>query len=114
MNRRRTWAGVSAFAVLTLGLAACSSSDTSTGTETSGSAAGGKTEFNAAVSSVVNLSDAKGGVVNMANTDVWDSLDPGDTYYGYSWNTVRLYGRSLVMFKPGAGADSGTLVPDLA
>jgi peptide/nickel transport system substrate-binding protein len=105
---------VSAVAVLALGLAACSSSDTSTGTETSGTSGGGKTGFDAAVTSIVNPSDAKGGVVKMANTDVWDSLDPGDTYYGYSWNTVRLYGRSLVMFKPAAGEEASELVPDLA
>ena len=40
-----------------------------------------------------------------ANSGDWDSLDPADTYYAYSWNFARLYGRSLVMFKsaPGQG-----------
>ena len=35
----------------------------------------------------------------------WDSLDPGDTYYGYSWDFARLYSRALTMFKaaPGQG-----------
>ena len=28
---------------------------------------------------------------------------PRDTYYAYSWDFIRLYGRTLVMFKSGAG-----------
>ena len=114
MNRRRSWGAVAAAAAVTLTLAACSSSSGSSGTATSGAAGGGTTGFDAAVTSIVNPSDAKGGIVKMANSDVWDSLDPGNTYYGYSWNTVRLYGRSLVMFKPAAGDASTELVPDLA
>ena len=50
----------------------------------------------------------------MANSGDWDSLDPADTYYAYSWNFVRLYGRSLMMFKSAPGAEGATLVPDLA
>ncbi|MBV8996758.1 MAG: ABC transporter substrate-binding protein [Pseudonocardiales bacterium] len=61
-----------------------------------------------------NPSDAKGGTLRYANSGDWDSLDPADTYYAYSWNFARLYGRSLVMFKPAPGAQGATLVPDLA
>ena len=43
-----------------------------------------------------------------------DSFDPGDTYYGYSWNLVRNYARTLVMFKPAPGKQGLELVPDLA
>jgi peptide/nickel transport system substrate-binding protein len=50
----------------------------------------------------------------MANSGDWDSLDPADTYYGYSWNFARLYGRPLMMFKSAPGAEGATLVPDLA
>ncbi|GLW08242.1 peptide ABC transporter substrate-binding protein [Microtetraspora sp. NBRC 13810] len=50
----------------------------------------------------------------MANPGTWDSLDPGDTYYGYSFNFIRLYGRALLMFKSAPGKDGNTLVPDLA
>ena len=39
----------------------------------------------------------------MANSGDWDSLDPGDTYYGYSWNFVRLYGRVAGHVQAGAG-----------
>ncbi len=63
---------------------------------------------------VHNASDQKGGTLRFANSGDWDSLDPADTYYAYSWNFVRLYGRSLVMFKSAPGADGATLVPDLA
>ena len=61
-----------------------------------------------------NPSDKKGGTLKIANSGDWDSLDPGDTYYGYSWNFLRLYGRSLMMFKARPGKASNELVPDLA
>ena len=56
----------------------------------------------------------KGGTLRFANSGDWDSLDPADTYYAYSWDFARLYGRSLVMFKSAPGKDGATLVPDLA
>jgi peptide/nickel transport system substrate-binding protein len=67
-----------------------------------------------AVAGVHNPSDATGGTIRMANSGDWDSLDPADTYYAYAWNFVRLYGRSLMMFKSAPGAEGATLVPDLA
>jgi peptide/nickel transport system substrate-binding protein len=71
-------------------------------------------QFNAAVDKVYNPSDTKGGTLRFANSGDWDSLDPADTYYGYSWDFVRNYGRALVMFAPTPG-DAGTkLIPDLA
>lgn len=111
MNGRRSWAAAAALTAGALTLAACGGSSGSG----SGSGDGGsKPEFNAGVSSVVNPSDAKGGIITMANSDVWDSLDPANTYYGYAWNFARLYGRSLTMFKPAAGEQGAQLVPDLA
>ena len=50
----------------------------------------------------------------MANAGDWDSLDTGETYYGYSWNFARNYSRALVMFKSAPGSGSDELVPDLA
>ena len=38
------------------------------------------------IGKVVNPSDKKGGTLKFANSGDWDSLDPGDTYYGFSWN----------------------------
>jgi peptide/nickel transport system substrate-binding protein len=73
-----------------------------------------KAEFNAAMGKVFNPSDKKGGTMKFAISSNWDSPDPGDTYYGLSWNLIRLYTRSLLMFKPAPGAASNELVGDLA
>jgi peptide/nickel transport system substrate-binding protein len=70
--------------------------------------------FNAASTSVVTPSDKKGGTLKFANSGDWDTLDPGETYYAYSWNFARLYGRSLMMFKSAPGKEGNQLVPDLA
>jgi peptide/nickel transport system substrate-binding protein len=79
----------------------------------SGNSSGGP-GFNAALTDIVNPSETKGGTLKFANSGDWDTLDPGETYYGYSWNFARLYGRSLLMFKAAPGAASNELVPDLA
>ena len=102
MSSRRKVAVVALGAVSALVLAACG------GGASTGS--GGTT----AAGGIANPSDATGGIIRMANSGDWDSLDPGDTYYGYSFNFARLYGRSLVMFKSAPGKDGATLVPDLA
>src|SRR5689334_13468422 len=105
--KKRLVTAVAAAAVLTLGLSACQQApSTTTNTATP--------EFNAALDKVYNPSDKKGGTVRMAISSDWDSIDPGDTYYGLSWNLVRLYGRALTMFKPVPGAEGNKLVPDLA
>jgi peptide/nickel transport system substrate-binding protein len=107
---------VSAMALCTalmLGLTACGGG----GEETGGGGEGSGTatpEFNAAVDNVFNPSDAKGGTLRLANAGDWDSLDPADTYYAYSWDFARLYGRTLTMFDPKPGEDSTKLIPDLA
>lgn len=106
MRSRRKLAVGALGAVAALALAACGGGTASTG----GSSSTGAT----AVNGVENPSDATGGTLRFANSGDWDSLDPADTYYAYSWNFVRLYGRSLVMFKSAPGADGATLVPDLA
>ncbi len=83
MKRRRTVGAVAFAAVIAMGLAACgggsSGSTSSSGGSGGGSAA--KPAFNAAVSSVFNASNTKGGVLTMANSGDWDSLDPANTYY---------------------------------
>ena len=98
-------AAAAVIAVAALALAACGGGS-SGGSSSSGSGndAGG----------VHNVSDATGGTIRYANGGDWDSLDPGDTYYSYSWNFARLYVRSLVMFKSAPGKEGATLVPDLA
>ncbi|WP_204059076.1 ABC transporter substrate-binding protein [Microbispora corallina] len=118
MHRRRL--GMAAIgAVLAIGAAACgggsvNSPSASGGAASGGAGAGATGQFNAALSAVFNPSDKKGGTLKFANSGDWDSLDPADTYYAYSWNFVRLYGRSLTMFKSAPGAEGNQLVPDLA
>jgi peptide/nickel transport system substrate-binding protein len=111
MKTRRSFQAAAIAAALAMGLAACGGSSGGGGSTGNTSS---KAAYNAAVSSVFNPSTATGGTVRMANAGDWDSLDPADTYYAYSWNFIRLYGRSLVMFQPKPGAASTTLVPDLA
>jgi peptide/nickel transport system substrate-binding protein len=107
--KRRMRALTAATVAVTLALTgACGSSTSKNATTAS------KPQFNAALNSVFNPSSKKGGTVTMAITQDWDSVDPGDTYYALSWNLVRLYGRSLVMFDPAPGPDGNKLIPDLA
>ena len=105
----KRWRALAALtAAAALGLSAC-------GGDGNGDSTGGaEPKFNAALSSVYNPSDEKGGIVKMAHPSDWDTLDPGETYYGFSWNFARLYGRSLVTFKAAPGDASNELVPDLA
>ncbi|BCJ53570.1 peptide ABC transporter substrate-binding protein [Actinoplanes sp. NBRC 14428] len=109
MNQR-TRVLVAATAALALSLTAACGGDG----DDSSSGSKAKPEFNAAVDKIFNPSDKKGGTIRLANAGDWDSLDPGDTYYGYSWDFLRLYGRSLLTFKPSAGQDGNELIPDLA
>ena len=92
-----------------LALTGCGSSSSD-----GGSGSSSKDEFNAAVGHVFNESSDKGGIVKFADEGQQDSVDPGDTYYGYSWNFIRLYGRGLTMFSPAPGKASNKIVGDLA
>ena len=113
-TRRRTRVTVGSVATVAVALivSACASS-TPTDSSTGGGGDGGTTAAqNAGVGNVVNASDATGGTVRYAITEDWDSVDTGDTYYGLSWNLLRNYARTLVVFKATAGEPE--LVPDLA
>ncbi|GLU48869.1 ABC transporter substrate-binding protein [Nocardiopsis ansamitocini] len=90
-------------------LSACGGSDG--GGTGSGDAPG---EFNQGATEVVNPSDATGGTLRYAINDDFDSTDPGNTYYGFSWNFSRYYARTLVTYKTEPGAASSEIVPDLA
>lgn len=70
--------------------------------------------FNAALTGPVNPSPAADGVLRYAKTDDFDSLDFGNTYYGYSWNFLRLLGRTVTTFAAATGDEGRTVVPDLA
>jgi peptide/nickel transport system substrate-binding protein len=111
MRRRTAVAAIAIGTVVALGLTACGSNKPTTNSSGGTSA---EPAYNAGVGHFFNPSTKKGGTLRFANSSDWDSLDPADTYYGYSWNFIRLYGRALTMFAPKPGADGLKLVPDLA
>jgi peptide/nickel transport system substrate-binding protein len=102
-----------------LALAACSSSSSSS---SSGSSSGSPTSsssaatagFNSAVTNVTSPSTATGGTINFGNSSAPDSTDPGNTYYAYMWNFVRLYTMPLMTYKSCPGQCGLQVVPDLA
>ncbi|MFR0357076.1 ABC transporter substrate-binding protein [Streptomyces sediminimaris] len=108
MKTRRVTAAVATALALSLGAAACG------GGGGNNNSSGGNAKKDAALDSIVNASSKKGGTVSLEESDVPDSLDPGNTYYGFVQNFSRLYARTLVTFKPAAGKDGLTVVPDLA
>ncbi|MDQ1585611.1 MAG: peptide/nickel transport system substrate-binding protein, partial [Actinomycetota bacterium] len=107
MTRNRMVSAIALSAAIALSLAACGGNSSSNKSTT-------KAAFNAGVNKVFNASDTKGGTLRFANSGDWDSLDPADTYYGYSWDFIRNYGRTLTVFKAAPGAAGAQLVPDLA
>jgi peptide/nickel transport system substrate-binding protein len=110
----RVMAVAAAGALVATGVAACGGgSDNESGGGADGGASA-KPTVNAAVGKVYSPSETKGGDLRFANNADWDSLDPADTYYGYSWNFLRNYGRTLTVFKAAPGAGGTELVGDLA
>lgn len=111
--KKRLVTGVAIGVAATLALSACGGGGTDDNTDSS---TGGTTTaaFDAANGKVFNPSEKKGGTMKFAISSDWDSVDPGDTYYGLSWNLARLYTRSLTMFKVGPGSTSSELTGDLA
>ncbi|MGW2510416.1 ABC transporter substrate-binding protein [Streptomyces scopuliridis] len=110
MNSRKTASAIAVTLALALGATACGSGDS----KDKGGNGGGSAKADAGLSSIVNASTKKGGTVTYEHSSGPDSLDPGNTYYGWVQNFSRLYGRSLVTFKPAAGKEGLTVVPDLA
>ncbi|MEO3870861.1 ABC transporter substrate-binding protein [Nonomuraea sp. B12E4] len=114
MRRKHALAGA-ATAALALVLSACGGGGGGTQQPAQSAAGGGaQAVFNAGLTQVWNPSTKKGGTLKAAHQADWDSLDPGDTYYGYSFNFGRFYWRTLTMYKPGPGPEGNTVVPDLA
>ncbi|HET6484271.1 MAG TPA: ABC transporter substrate-binding protein [Actinoplanes sp.] len=98
---------------LALGLttAACGGSSDN---DNKGSGSNSKSEFNAAVTNVVNPGTAKGGTLNLWSPQDVDSWDPVRGYYAWVWNMNRLYTRKLVDYSAAPGKDGLKLQPDLA
>jgi peptide/nickel transport system substrate-binding protein len=107
MTRRRTITFAAAGVAAALGIAACSSSG-------GGGPQPKATAYGAAINSVVHPSNHKGGTLIFDNSSVPDSTDPGNTYYAFQWNMVRLYTRALVTYKSVPGPGGNQLTPDLA
>ncbi|MDQ1483264.1 MAG: peptide/nickel transport system substrate-binding protein, partial [Actinomycetota bacterium] len=110
MKKMRMRTVAAAGVALALTLAACGGG-TKTGGGTTSGASG---TFNAGLTKVFNASGKKGGIIKFADEAAPDTLDPGETYYGYSWDFLRTYARTLVMFKPAPGKEGLQLTPDLA
>ncbi len=99
---------VAALTVGALGLAACGSSNSSSGSPS------GNTGFNAAITSVVNPSTVSGGTLTLGASGDCDSWDPQRTYYAWCWDMQRLMSRTLMAYNSAPGASGATVVPDLA
>ncbi|SDJ73508.1 ABC transporter substrate-binding protein [Streptomyces indicus] len=112
MKTKKVTAVLATALTLALTASACGGSDD----DGDGNKKNGKSNAvaDAALESIVNESSEKGGTVKYEHSDVPDSLDPGNTYYGWVQNFSRLYGRTLTTFKPAAGAEGLEVVPDLA
>ena len=108
MRRSPAVAAVAVGAAFALALSGCGGSNSNTSSNAQ------SPTYNAAVDKVFNASSTKGGTLRFANSGDWDSLDGADTYYAYSWDFIRFYGRSLTMFDPKPGAAGTKLIPDLA
>jgi peptide/nickel transport system substrate-binding protein len=108
--RGRRITGLAALGIsAALALAACGG-----GTSSSSSGSSSSATYNAAVTGVVNPSSHTGGTIYFGNSSTPDSTDPGNTYYAYMWNFVRLYTMPLMTYKSCPGACGLQVVPDLA
>ena len=110
MRKKKLLAIAAMATAIGLTVAACGSSkSTTTG---GGGGAGGAAGFGAALTGVVNPSSATGGSLIYDQTQLPDSMDPGNTYFGWNWDFLRLYDRTMIAYKP--GTTSVVLEGDLA
>ncbi|MGV9379786.1 ABC transporter substrate-binding protein [Nonomuraea sp. NPDC003707] len=101
-------------AALAVVVSACGGGGGAKSTSGTGSDEKPASQYNAGVTQVVNPSEKTGGTLHMGMPGDFDSVDPGDQYYGYAWNFSRFYTRALTMFKPVPGEEGLQLVGDLA
>ncbi|MEU6713421.1 ABC transporter substrate-binding protein [Nonomuraea sp. NPDC046802] len=114
MKIRSKASAVAVTAALAVVVSACGGGGGSRSTGSPGGDDKPASQYNASVTQIVNPSDKTGGTLRMGMPGDFDSVDPGNMYYGYSWNFARFYTRALVMFKPVPGEEGLKLVPDLA
>lgn len=98
--------------VLSLVLGACGGGGSNN--NDGGGGNGGAVAFDAGSKGIVNKSDKKGGTLKFAVSDDFDSTDPGNTYYAFGNNFLRIYSRMLMTYDSKPGTDGSKPVPDLA
>ncbi|MFI9841724.1 ABC transporter substrate-binding protein [Nonomuraea sp. NPDC051941] len=114
MKTRSKASAVALTAALAVVVSACGGGGGAKSTSGTGSDEKPASQYNAGVTQVVNPSEKTGGTLHMGMPGDFDSVDPGDQYYGYAWNFSRFYTRALTMFKPVPGEEGLQLVGDLA
>ncbi|WP_377269295.1 ABC transporter substrate-binding protein [Peterkaempfera sp. SMS 1(5)a] len=108
--RKKVLAAAAVAAALTLTAACGGSKGGGSGSSSSAKGAG----FNAAVAKAVNVSDKKGGTLNLWSSQDADSWDPARGYYAFVWDMQRLYTRTLIAYPSDPGSAGLQLKPDLA
>jgi peptide/nickel transport system substrate-binding protein len=112
-----------AIAALALGVTACGSSSSGGGSSptSSPSSSGGAIQGNAQgtgngfpATTPLNQSTAKGGTLNVGSTADVDYMDPGRTYYAFSWDLHQLINRTLLTYPDGVGSNAVVPTGDIA
>ncbi|WAU84749.1 ABC transporter substrate-binding protein [Streptomyces sp. Qhu-G9] len=110
-GRRKQAAAAAAVVAALLSTAACGGG----GNDDDGGSKNGAAGFNAANNKVAQASLAKkGGTLKFAGVQDADSWDTTRGYYGFAWNFMRYYSRTLVTGNAEPGAKGAELSPDLA
>lgn len=86
---------------------------TACGSGTGGSGAGAMGPgFDKASTQVLNASTKTGGTINLVSSQSFDSVDPGVTYAGSTWNLFRTFARPMMAYQHAPGGNQ--IVGDLA
>ncbi|MGX1914554.1 ABC transporter substrate-binding protein [Streptomyces phaeochromogenes] len=111
-GRRKQAAAAAAVVAALLSTAACGGGGND---DDGGGSKNGAAGFNAANNKVAQASLAKkGGELKFAGAQDADSWDTTRGYYGFAWNFMRYYSRTLVTGKAEPGAKGAEVTPDLA
>ncbi|MGA6219078.1 ABC transporter substrate-binding protein [Streptomyces umbrinus] len=111
-GRRKQAAAAAAVVAALLSTAACGGGGSD---DDGGGSKNGAAGFNAANNKVAQASLAKkGGELKFAGAQDADSWDTTRGYYGFAWNFMRYYSRTLVTGKAEPGAKGAEVTPDLA
>ncbi|MBW8803701.1 MAG: ABC transporter substrate-binding protein [Catenulisporales bacterium] len=85
---------------------------TACGSGTGGGAGGMGPGFDKASSQILNPSTKTGGTINLITSQSFDSVDPGVTYAGSTWNLFRTFARPMMAYQHTPGGNQ--IVGDLA